>query len=138
MISPPTTAPPGESKPPSTTAGIAASATRPTPPVTPAAGKRRQEQPADRRQRARQRPRRRGHAVEADAHQRGGLAVLGRGAHRDAPVGVLEGGGEAGHEQQRDAARDHARRRDADAGDLDDVACPRARRRSARRCRSGA
>jgi hypothetical protein len=38
MISPPRTAPPGESNPPSTTAGIAARATRPTPLVTPAAG----------------------------------------------------------------------------------------------------
>jgi hypothetical protein len=104
---------------------MAASATSPTPPVTPAAGNRGQEQPADGGQRAGQRPRAGSHPVQPDAHEGGGLAVLRRRSHGDAPVGQLHHRRERGHEDERDGPRDHARLRDADARDLDHVVAPR-------------
>src|SRR5829696_2036931 len=104
MISPPTTAPPGESNPPSTTAGIAASATSPSPGVTPAAGKEARKRPPT--------------AASAPASAHAPAATrLSR-----MPISPAVSPSSAA---ERHATRDHARSGDADAGELDYVRAPR-------------
>ena len=84
-----------------------------------------QEDRADRGQRAGDEPRAGGHAPEPDAHQRGGLAVLGGGAHRDAPGRELEGGDERGEQHERDDGGSHARLRHREVSEVHDARAPR-------------
>ena len=138
MISPPTTAPAVESRPPSTAAGIAVEREQAASSFdTPGAGKLVKNSAADRRQRARHGPRAGGHAVEADAHQRGGLARRPRWSASRCPSRCSVNAAQKTRHQRRAATSAAATRVCGTVTPSSDaVRRPRARRWAACRCRS--
>ena len=115
-MQPPTSAP-VESSPPRIAAGKARSATAEPPGVTPGVGEAGEEEGGDRGEPARDDPGQRRDPAQPDPHERRRLAVLGRGAHRDAPVEYLKASEEQRDQDAGDDGRDQAVLADADVAD---------------------